>query len=606
MGSTPLNNQSIEGDERQAAKTVTGLTQHTGTSVNDVKRSFIDNQRQFRLLVESVDDCAIYMLAPDGTVASWNPGAERIKGYKRGEIVGRRFDHFFTEEDRNAGVPQRTLETATAEGHSEAEGWRVRKDGSRFWANVVIDTIRDANGSVLGFAKVTRDMSDRRRYEKRLYRLAHFDPLTELPNREVLRTTLGETLQAAPSVTVLMLDLDGFKEINDTLGHAAGDAILKAAAHRLRTCIGAQGMVGRLGGDEFAVVLPALADPIMAGSICQQLIDAFRAPIPWEGQDSYLGLSIGIAIGPHHGDEAEVLLGNADLALYRAKAEGRHSYSLFQPSFRQAVIARKTCEQELRRAVAEGELELHYQPQMHLADRLIVGAEALLRWRHPQHELLAPGVFLHVLESGTLATTVGDWVIRTACAYAANMRRLGLGEFYVGVNLFGAQFRKNTLVSTVTEALETNALPPAALELEITENIVLRHDETMLAPLRELRALGVAIALDDYGTGYASLSLLKRFPLSRLKIDQSFVRNLRSEPGDVALIQAILYLADSFGLETTAEGIETEMQDRVLRDLGCRFGQGFLYGRPMPATQMLKLLARKLDCSAGERTAHAG
>ena len=605
MGSTPLKKQSTEGNDRQPAMAIAAPKSRNATSVSEAKRGLIDNQRQFRLLVESVDDYAIYMLDPDGVVASWNPGVQRIKGYTRADVVGQPFDLFFTEEDRIAGLPQRTLQRALAEGRCEVEGWRRRKDGSRFWANAVIDTIRDGRGALLGFAKVTRDMSDRRRYEEHLYRLAHFDPLTELPNREALRTALREALNAEPPVTVLMLDLDGFKEINDTLGHAAGDAILKAAAQRLRTCIGTKGMVGRLGGDEFAVVLPRLADPMIAASTCEELIDAFSAPIAWEDQDSYLGLSIGACMGPRHGDTAEELLASADLALYRAKAEGRHGYSLFQLSFRQAVIARRTCELELRRAVAEGELELHYQPQIQLVDRLIMGAEALLRWRHPQHGLLAPGAFLHVLESGTLAVTVGDWVIRMACAYAANMRGLGFAGFSVGVNLFGAQFRNDSLVSIVTDALHTHALPPDALELEITENIILRHDEAMIAPLRELRALGVAIAFDDYGTGYASLSLLKRFPLTRLKIDRSFVRNLGSDPGDAALIRSILYLAENFGLEATAEGIETELQESLLRDLGCRFGQGFLYGRPMPAPQMLELLTRQIAGSVPRRTARA-
>ena len=234
-----------------------------------------------------------------------------------------------------------------------------------------------------------------------------------------------------------------------------------------------------------------------------------------------------------------------------------------------------------------------------------MGAEALLRWRHPQHGLLAPGGFLHVLESGTLAATVGDWVIRMACAYAANMRRLGFAGFSVGVNLFRAQFRHDSLVSIVTEALHASALPPEALELEITESIILRHDEAMVAPLRELRASGVGVTLDDYGTGYASLSLLKRFPLSRLKIDRSFVRNLGSDPGDAALVRTILYLADNFGLEATAEGIETELQEALLCDLGCRYGQGFLYGRPMPAPQMLELLNPQNEGSLPRRTARA-
>ena len=305
-----------------------------------------------------------------------------------------------------------------------------------------------------------------------------------------------------------------------------------------------------------------------------------RTPIGWEDQESSLGLSIGIAMGPRHGTSASALLASADLALYRAKAEGRHSYSIFQPSFRQAAVARRTCDQELQQAVADGELELYYQPLVRLADRKIVGAEALLRWRHPQHGLLAPGAFLHVLDAGSLAATVGDWVIRTACTCAASMRRLGLADFAVSVNLFGAQFRKGDLVTCVENALQDANLPAEALELEITETVILRHEEQMLAPLRELRALGLGIAFDDYGTGYASLSMLKRLPLSCLKIDQSFVRNLAVSEEDAAVVKAILYLAQSFQLSVIAEGIETEQQASLLQELGCQFGQGFLYAKP--------------------------
>ena len=567
------------------------------TTLDQTKRGLIDNQRQFRLLIESVVDYAIYMLDPDGIISSWNPGAQRIKGYSRDEILGQSFERFFTEEDRLAGAPRRALETAKRDGRAEAEGWRLRKDGSPFWASVVIDTIRDDQGRLLGFAKVTRDITERRRNEEHLYRLAHYDPLTALPNRLVLSATLDNAVRSQNSVTVLMLDLDGFKEINDTLGHAAGDEVLKAAAQCIKACVGDRGVVGRLGGDEFAVVIAGLADPIGANALCEDLIEAFRTPIGWEDRESFLGLSIGIAMGPRHGTSAPELLASADFALYRAKAEGRHSYSMFQPSFRQAAVARRTCDQELQQAVADGELELHYQPQVRLADRKIVGAEALLRWRHPRHGLLAPGAFLHVLDAGTLAATVGDWVIRTACTFAGSMRRLGLADFAVSVNLFGAQFRRGNLVTCVREALRDSELPADALDLEITENVILRHDESMVAPLRELRALGVGIAFDDYGTGYASLSLLKRFPLTCLKIDRSFVRNLAGSEEDAAVVKAILYLAQSFDLSVIAEGIETEQQAALLQELGCQFGQGFLYAKPLPATQMLKFLDAQLDGS---------
>ena len=603
MGNIPVS--KLRGDEDgNGAQPKAGLILRD-TTLDQTKRGLIDNQRQFRLLVESVVDYAIYMLNPDGIISSWNPGAERIKGYSRDEVIGRSFERFFTEEDRVAGAPHRALETAKREGRAEAEGWRLRKDGSLFWASVVIDTIRDDQGRLLGFAKVTRDMTERRRHEEHLYRLAHYDPLTTLPNRLILSAALDDAVRSRRSVSVLMLDLDGFKEINDTLGHAAGDEVLKAAAQRIKDCVGDKGVVGRLGGDEFAIVVSGLADPIGAGALCEDLIEAFRTPIEWEDQESSLGLSIGIAMGPRHGASAPELLASADLALYRAKAEGRHSYSMFQPSFRQAAVARRTCDQELQQAVADGELELYYQPLVRLADRKIVGAEALLRWRHPRHGLLAPGAFLHVLDAGSLAATVGDWVIRTACTCAASMRRLGLADFAVSVNLFGAQFRKGDLVTCVREALRNSELPADALELEITENVILRHDEQMVAPLRELRALGVGIAFDDYGTGYASLSLLKRFPLSGLKIDQSFIRNVAVSEEDAAVVKAILYLARSFDLSVIAEGIETEQQASLLQDLGCQFGQGFLYAKPLPATQMLKFLSAQLDGSR-QVTARAG
>jgi diguanylate cyclase (GGDEF)-like protein/PAS domain S-box-containing protein len=603
VGNIPVSKRRV-AEDGNGAQPKAGLILRD-TTLDQTKRGLIDNQRQFRLLVESVVDYAIYMLNPDGIISSWNPGAERIKGYSRDEVIGRSFERFFTEEDRVAGAPHRALETAKREGRAEAEGWRLRKDGSLFWASVVIDTIRDDQGRLLGFAKVTRDMTERRRHEEHLYRLAHYDPLTTLPNRLILSAALDDAVRSRRSVSVLMLDLDGFKEINDTLGHAAGDEVLKAAAQRIKDCVGDKGVVGRLGGDEFAIVVSGLADPIGAGALCEDLIEAFRTPIEWEDQESSLGLSIGIAMGPRHGASAPELLASADLALYRAKAEGRHSYSMFQPSFRQAAVARRTCDQELQQAVADGELELYYQPLVRLADRKIVGAEALLRWRHPRHGLLAPGAFLHVLDAGSLAATVGDWVIRTACTCAASMRRLGLADFAVSVNLFGAQFRKGDLVTCVREALRNSELPADALELEITENVILRHDEQMVAPLRELRALGVGIAFDDYGTGYASLSLLKRFPLSGLKIDQSFVRNVAVSEEDAAVVKAILYLARSFDLSVIAEGIETEQQASLLQDLGCQFGQGFLYAKPLPATQMLKFLSAQLDGSR-QVTARAG
>jgi len=558
-----------------------------------------DGDHQFRLLVDSVKDHAIYTLDPNGVVTTWNSGAQRIKQYTPAEIIGQNFALFFTAEDRAAGLPARALKTAATEGCFEFEGWRVRKDGSRFWASVAIHAIRDDGGALIGFAKVTRDISERRANEERLYRLAHIDGLTGLPNRRAFLAKLEEIVAQDYPATLLLLDLDDFKSINDMLGHRGGDAILKAAAQRIRNSIGERGMVARLGGDEFAIVLSQTADPVAAAGLCEQLNLAFRPPFAYEEHQHFSSVSIGVALRPMHGTAAEELLGSADLALYRAKAEGRNGYSMFEMSLREAVVGRAIRERELRRAGEQGKLELLYQPQVRLADRSIVGAEALLRWPHPTEGLLSPAAFLGVLEKSSLASAVGDWVLRSACAHAADARRLGLENYCVGVNLFGAQFRARQLVSTVVQSLRDNGLPPAAIELEITENIILQHDAAMIVPLRELRNLGVRVAFDDYGTGYASLSLLKRFPLSRLKIDRSLIRDLCLDPKNAAVVTAILYLARSFGLDVTAEGVETERQDAVLRELECVDGQGYLYGRPMPAQQILASIAEQVRKDKG-------
>jgi diguanylate cyclase (GGDEF)-like protein/PAS domain S-box-containing protein len=556
------------------------------------ERKLSESEDRFRLLVQSITDYAIYMIDTDGIVTNWNPGAQRFKGYTADEIVGRNFECFYTQEDRSSRLPQRAMETARKFDRFEGEGWRVRKDGSRFWANVVLDPVRDEDGSLIGFAKITRDITERRENEQRLYQLAHSDSLTGLPNRLALLKMLGETFEVEQPVTLLLLDLDGFKDINDTLGHAAGDFILGAAGRRIQECVDNNGTVGRLGGDEFLVICPNRADPVYAGALCKQLLDVFRPSFCWEGQELFLGLTIGIATS-HAASSPEELLADADFALYQAKEEERGGYALFQPKLRQAALARRSCEGALREAVDEGNLELFYQPQVQLSDRRIVGAEALLRWRHPDKGLLAPGAFLQVLERSSLAPVVGDWIIPTACELGASVRKAGLKDFRVGVNLFGAQFRSGKLVTVVTQSLSRHDLPPEAIELELTENIILQHDLEVLEPLLQLRALGVGIAFDDYGTGYASLSLLKRFPLSRLKIDQSFVRELNTNSADRAVVKAVIYLASSFELEVIAEGIETELQDSELRHLGCTQGQGYFYGRPVPASQFLQLVERQ-------------
>jgi diguanylate cyclase (GGDEF)-like protein len=385
---------------------------------------------------------------------------------------------------------------------------------------------------------------------------------------------------------VLMIDLDGFKDVNDTLGHAVGDGILREVAVRMERSVENPGaIVARIGGDEFAILLPGVQEPGPAEEVARAVLAAIAAPIAIEGHEVRIAGSCGVAVAPLHAQEALELVGNADLALFKAKSSGRGRSFVFVPALRMEAVARHLHGMEMHRAVANGEFILFYQPQVCLADGALTGAEALIRWRHPQRGLLAPAAFLPSLEGGPLAATVGSWILDEACSQAAFWRRCGAESFRIGVNLFGVQFRVGDLVSEVQETLARHGLPPEALELEITENIALDNDEIVLEALQRLRAHGVGISFDDFGTGYASLSLLKTYPLSRIKIDRSFVQGMLESKRDASVIRAILDMAHSFDLETIAEGIETSAQRGYLWGQHCIEGQGYLFGKPMPALQ---------------------
>jgi diguanylate cyclase (GGDEF)-like protein/PAS domain S-box-containing protein len=519
-------------------------------------------------------------------VTSWNSGAERITGYKASEIIGNHFGIFYPDDERAAGRPAEALAIATREGHFETKAQRVRRDGTIFWANVVIDAIRDDDGRLIGFAKVTKDISETRLAEERLVQLAHFDQLTGLPNRTSLMLDFGK-LDVADAVPGLvgMMDLDGFKAINDARGHAIGDLVLQEVADRGKEVLGDKGQFYRLGGDEFVVVLPNCRDFLAATEIITALLRRIEEPIENSGMSLFASASCGITFCPDRGTTADQLLVQADLALYAAKDAGGRRYSLFVPTMRASAHARHELDVELRRACTEREFVLHYQPQIRLEDGAVVGVEALLRWQHPQRGLLVPGLFIDNLSRSPIALDVGNWVLDTACRTAARWRKMGLPPLRIGVNLFPAQFHDEDLFVRVDAALKRHDLPPTALELEITENIAFDQDEAVLATLRSLRALGVGLAFDDFGTGYASLSYLTKYPLTRVKIDRSFVRNIskRCPQEATAIVRSMIVMAHNLGFDVIAEGVETSDQEAFLQSKHCDEVQGYLYAKPLPA-----------------------
>jgi diguanylate cyclase (GGDEF)-like protein len=443
-----------------------------------------------------------------------------------------------------------------------------------------------------GWVATYEDVTDRRRTEERVAHLARHDVLTGLPNRLYFRESTEQALSVVRrggSLALLCIDLDHFKEVNDTLGHPAGDKLLKKVADRLRENVRETDILARLGGDEFAVVQIAFQRPDELTALASRLVEAISEPYDIDGQEAVVGISIGIAVAPMDGNDPDLLLKNADMALYRAKAEGRGMFRFFEAEMDARLQARRKLETELRKAVAQGEFEVHYQPIIDLKDDQVVAFEALVRWNHPERGLVMPDEFISVAEDIGLIGCIGEWVLREACAQAATWPR----DIRVAVNLSPSQFRK-TLVPTVIQTLAATGLRPDLLELEITESVLLQNSETTLLILRQLHDIGVRISMDDFGTGYSSLSYLHSFPFDKIKIDRSFVSKLETQPNCMAIVRAVAGLGRTLGMKTTAEGVETVEQLEWLRSEGCSEVQGYLFSRPKPA-ESLFMLIRQLD-----------
>jgi diguanylate cyclase (GGDEF)-like protein len=439
-----------------------------------------------------------------------------------------------------------------------------------------------------GWVATHEDITERREAEAQIAHMAHHDSLTDLPNRVLFRNRMHQALarvQRGDHAAVLCLDIDRFKSVNDTLGHPVGDKLLRAVAERLRGCIRETDTVARLGGDEFAILQVGADQPSGASGLARRIVDVISEPYDLGGHHVVVGTSIGIALAPTDATDVDELLKNADLALYRAKAEGRARYRFFEREMDARVQDRRLVEVDLRKALSAGEFELYYQPLMNLERNEVSGLEALIRWHHPERGMVSPADFIPLAEEIGLIVPIGEWVLREACSQAANWPT----EIKLAVNLSPAQFRTRTLVSTVVRALAASGLAASRLELEITESVLLRDDEANLGTLHQLRGLGVRISLDDFGTGYSSLSYLRSFPFDKIKIDQSFVRELSSRSDCAAIVEAVATLGRTLGMATTAEGVETREQLEELRSKGCTEAQGYLFSRPRPAHELWEL-----------------
>jgi diguanylate cyclase (GGDEF)-like protein/PAS domain S-box-containing protein len=528
------------------------------------------------------DHCrdAIMMLDDEHRVLAVNPAHKAITGFKADEVIG----HVLPgpQEGMDALFHEHVFEIVAEHMHWEGELLAVRKNGERFPAWVSLTGIYGEGGALSHYMEMLTDISRRKGIEEKNRHLAEHDFLTDLPNRVLFMDRLHQALAASRrkrgKIAVMFIDLDRFKGINDGFGHDVGDAVLKEVAARLTRCVRGADTVGRQGGDEFVIILDGIGGADQAAHVAGTIMQAVSQPFVAGSLSLSLSVSIGIAIAPNDGKDVDTLLKNADVAMYHAKQDGRNGMQFFSPEMNAHVVERANLENHLRQALANGEFELAYQPCVDFSTGRVNGVEALLRWRHPQRGLLLPQQFIKVAEECGLIVEIGDWVLRTACEQARAWHGQGV-PVTVAVNLSNLQFLHNNLVGSVDDALQRSGLPPAFLELEVVEGIITNGDERTVAALTALRERGVRLTVDDFGTGVSSLSYLRRFQLSKLKIDRSFIEEIKDADNGSDIIPAIIAMARSLKLRVVAEGVETAEQLRFLRELGCDEYQGY-YASP--------------------------
>lgn len=573
---------------------VAHLSSAIHTMVHNLTREILERknaEQQLRLsaAVFANNSEAIVITDARNNIVLVNDAFSRISGYGADEVIGRN-PRMFASGRMNDQFYRDMWEALLKKDGWSGELWNARKNGEIFPEWMILSVVRDDSGQIINHIAIYSDITERKKEEEQVQFLASHDVLTQLPNRFLLNDRLEQAMAFAErnggKIGVMFLDLDHFKNINDSLGHDIGDLLLQQVAQRMEAVFRRTDTIARLGGDEFVAVLSEIRSENEAATMAEHLLEAFDANFVVNDHQLTITPSIGISIYPDDGDSSVSMMRNADIAMYRAKAQGRNTFQFYRPEMTAHATERLQLEIRLRHAIERGELFLHYQPQVNPKNGELVGLEALLRWRHPELGLISPARFIPIAEDSGLILEIGAWVLREACLQGKRWEAQGYRSVPIAVNVSGVQFNRGHIVERVRAILDETGYAAHLLELEITESILLSSGDSALATMTALKEMGVSLALDDFGTGYSSLSRLKLFPLDYLKVDQSFVRDLATDPNDAAIVRAVLSMAREMDLKTIAEGVETEEQLAFLVDLGCQTCQGYWFGRPAAAADI--------------------
>ncbi|MGI2328281.1 EAL domain-containing protein [Planococcus sp. YIM B11945] len=550
-----------------------------------------ESERKFQSVIESATD-AIIVADKEGAILQWNQGAQNIFGYSSDEVLGMDVD--LIVPDRYKEAHRKGINHYYSEKPSNVLGKTVelsgrRKDGSEFPLEMSLGSWETEKGAF--FSSIIRDITERKNSEEKISSLVYLDPLTGLPNRRLFTDRLASALDQAKAAgqifAILNIDLDHFKMINDTFGHHIGDQLLKEVASRLEGCAAKSDTVSRFGGDEFVLLLPN-TDYGKAADCAKSILQVLNEPFSFMKEGMFITPSIGISMYPSDGEDQEMLMKNADIAMYRVKEEGKNNFQFFTQEMNQMVSRKSSIAISLRKALEQDEFTIHYQPQIDLKTGEAIGVEALLRWTHPKWGSVSPAEFIPVAEETGIIVQIGELVLRQACQQNKDWQEAGLPPFRVAINISARQFSQSNLCQIVREALDESGLEPKYLELELTESII-QGSKTAISTMQELKEMGIHLSIDDFGTGYSSLSYLKLFPIDTLKIDQYFTRNINADVKDAALVDTIIKMAHNLGLNVIAEGVETNDQLEFLKLRECNQAQGYYFNRPVPPEEIERL-----------------